>query len=187
MITRHQWAQRRNGAGEDGLVDSWVLTLELCLDGPSSKHAHWHTCPTCGVHRERSGASVPTTSTMHDSILLQFCSVEFFLFLGSFVRSPPALSAPVPSCVRSASAGPLFFLPSFLFHVHWLRRFRRVRVRASSSSRSPRPTTVQRPLQIARIVLSNPVRGVEQHQERNPLPPSPHLRLGHHASRGVIG
>lgn len=145
-------------------------------------------CSTRGGHRERSGASVLTTSTLHDSILLQFCSVEFLLVLGSFARVPSAVSAlvsfAIPLCFCESSF--LFFLSfPFPFHVHQLCRFRRVQVRASfSSSRSPRPTTVQRPLQIARIALSEFESGAwyrtaprtEPFSPSSPPPPPP-LRL----------
>ncbi len=137
-------------------------------------------CSTRGGHRERSGASVLTTSTLHDSILLQFCSVEFLLVLGSFARVPSAVSALVPSRFRSASASHLFF-SSFLFLFHFtctscaasgvcrsvlLSHLRDLRALLQSSARCR--------LRGSPCQNSNPARGIEQRRERNPSLPPPH-------------
>ncbi|KAH9174800.1 hypothetical protein EDB89DRAFT_473701 [Lactarius sanguifluus] len=104
--SKKKWSRRRWSRG--------LSTLELCLDGPSSKHAHWHTARPAGHI-----ASAP----VHRFPQLLPCTIPFYynsarssscsFWVRSFVRR---LLFPHPflRVVRSASAGPLFFLPSFL-------------------------------------------------------------------------
>ncbi|KAI9458956.1 hypothetical protein BJY52DRAFT_408021 [Lactarius psammicola] len=155
MITRHQWAQRRNGACEHGLMVSrctrcaWQAHLrsmraDILLDPRGTSRA----LRCIGSHNFYL-ARFHSTPILLGRVLARSGVVRRLLFPHPFLRN---------SALCFCGSSFLFFLSfSFLFHMHQQCRFRRGRARASfSSSRSPRPTTVQRPLQIARIALSDP-------------------------------
>src|SRR6266702_2614969 len=155
MITRHQWAQRRNGAGEDGLTDSRPIRCAW--------QAHLRSMHADILLDPRGTSRALRCIGSHNLYLARFHSTP--ILLGRVLARSGIVRSCAVCCFRTRSfAIPLCFCESsflfflsfpFPFHVHQLCRFRRVQVRASvSSSRSPRPTTVQRPLQIARIALS---------------------------------